>query len=318
MDDRSARHLRLKMLMLLVLAFYAGEFILEILARLRSVVYIIVAAVFLAYLIYPAVSRLRRRMPLVLAIVVVYAGIVLALGIVTIFIVPHVVNDVQMLVTRYPDLVARYNSIISNPNDPIASHLPPWVRDELVRAPAQMVTWLKLRGLQVFGQIVVVLAGTVAIVALFIVVPVVTAYLLLDLDHLQDEPRRDRAGRALARDDEPAFGDRRRDRRIYPRSAAGRALRRRDDYDRAMLLHVPYPYLFGVLAFFGDLIPYVGAVLAFLPAFFSALLVNGWLNARARDGCVRDDLRSGGPSDRAQRGRARGEAERVRRHHRAC
>ena len=269
----------LKVLMLLVLAFYAGEFILEILARLRSVVYIIVAAVFLAYLIYPAVSRLRRRMPLVLAIVVVYAGIVLALGIVTIFIVPHVVNDVQMLVTRYPDLVARYNSIISNPNDPIASHLPPWVRDELVRAPAQMVTWLKVRGLQVFGQIVVVLAGTVAIVALFIVVPVVTAYLLLDLDHLKASlaaivpAERWRATMSLLSEIDGVIGG-------FIRGQLLVALFVGVMITIAlMLLHVPYPYLFGALAFFGDLIPYVGAVLAFLPAFFSAILVNGWLNA---------------------------------------
>ncbi len=46
-----------------------------------------------------------------------------------------------------------------------------------------------------------------------------------------------------------------------------------------MLLHVPYPYLFGLLAFFGDLIPYVGAVLAFLPAFLVGVLTNGWVNA---------------------------------------
>lgn len=46
-----------------------------------------------------------------------------------------------------------------------------------------------------------------------------------------------------------------------------------------LFLRVPYAYLFGLLAFFGDLIPYVGAVLAFLPAFLSALLTNGWVNA---------------------------------------
>ena len=46
-----------------------------------------------------------------------------------------------------------------------------------------------------------------------------------------------------------------------------------------MLLHVPYPYLFGLLAAVGDLIPYVGAVLAFIPAFTSAVLTNGWINA---------------------------------------
>lgn len=269
----------LKVLMLLVLAFYAGEFILEILGRLRSVVYIVIASIFLAYLIYPAVSRLRRRMPLVLAIVLVYAGIVLALGIVAIFIVPHVAVDVQMLVIRYPEFVDKYNSMLSNPNDPIAAHLPSWVRDELVRVPAQLVTWFKLRGLQAFGRIVLVLAGTLAIVALFIVVPVVTAYLLLDLDHLKTSlaaivpAERWRATMSLLSEIDGVIGG-------FIRGQLLVALFVGVMITIAlMLLHVPYPYLFGVLAFFGDLIPYVGAVLAFLPAFFSALLANGWLNA---------------------------------------
>ncbi|HET6276165.1 MAG TPA: AI-2E family transporter [Candidatus Cybelea sp.] len=269
----------LKVLMLLVLAFYAGEFILDILGRLRSVVYIVVAAVFLAYLIYPVVSRLRRRMPLVLAIALVYAGIVLALVVVAFFIAPHVASDIQMLVARYPDLVAKYNAIISNPKDPIAAHLPPWVRDELVRMPAQVIVWFKLRGLQVFGRVVVVLAGTVAIVALFIVVPVVTAYLLLDLDHLKATlaavvpAERWRATMSLLSEIDGVIGG-------FIRGQLLVALFVGVMITIAlMLLHVPYPYLFGVLAFFGDLIPYVGAVLAFLPAFFSAMLANGWLNA---------------------------------------
>ena len=46
-----------------------------------------------------------------------------------------------------------------------------------------------------------------------------------------------------------------------------------------MLLRVPYPYLFGLLAALGDLIPYVGAVLAFVPAFLSSVMTNGWVNA---------------------------------------
>src|SRR5689334_5414007 len=84
----------LKILMVLVLAFYAGEFIFGILARIQGVVYILVAAVFLAYLIFPAVQRLRTRMPLVVAIVVVYAAILLALTLAAFFIVPHVLDDI--------------------------------------------------------------------------------------------------------------------------------------------------------------------------------------------------------------------------------
>ncbi len=269
----------LKILMLLVLTFYAGQFIVEILARLHAVVYILIASVFLAYLIYPAVVRLRRRMPLVLAIVLVYAGIVLGLVVVALFVVPHIMDDVQMLVARYPDLVARFNSLLYNPNDRFVASLPPWLRAEIARVPAQIGQWIQLRGLQTVGHLVVVLAGTVAIVAVFIVVPVVTAYLLLDLENLKAAlaaivpADRWRATMSLLSEIDGVIGGFIRGQllvALFVGIAITIAL---------MLLRVPYPYLFGLLAFFGDLIPYVGAVLAFLPAFSSALLTNGWVNA---------------------------------------
>jgi predicted PurR-regulated permease PerM len=269
----------LKVLMLLVLAFYAGEFILEILVRIRAVVYIVIAAIFLAYLIYPAVVRLRRRMPLVLAIVVVYAGIVLGIVVAALFIVPHVMDDVQRLVARYPDLASKFNSLVYNPNDPLAASLPSWLRAEIAQAPVQIAQWVQLRGLQTAGHVVVVLAGTIAIVAVFIVVPVVTAYLLLDLEQLKESlaaivpADRWRDTMSLLSEIDGVIGGFIRGQllvALFVGVLITIAL---------MLLHVPYPYLFGLLAFFGDLIPYVGAVLAFLPAFFSAILTNGWVNA---------------------------------------
>ncbi len=53
-----------------------------------------------------------------------------------------------------------------------------------------------------------------------------------------------------------------------------------------LLLHVRYAFLLGLLAAVGDLIPYVGAVLAFVPAFISSLLNNGWVNALLVTGAI--------------------------------
>jgi predicted PurR-regulated permease PerM len=269
----------LKVLLLLVLAFYAGQFILEILVRLRTVVYILIAAVFLAYLIYPAVKRLRRHMPLVLAILLVYAAIALGLFLVALFVAPHVTNDVQLLVRHYPDLVARFDSLVNDPKDPLVARLPSWMRDEVALVPAHFAQWAQARGLQVFSHAVVMLAGTVAVVALFVIVPIITAYLLLDLDRLKsglaalvpDDRRRAAAG--LLGDVDGVIGGFIRG-QLLVAFFVGVLIT-----IALLLLRVPYPYLFGLLAFFGDLIPYVGAVLAFLPAFLSALLTNGWVNA---------------------------------------
>jgi predicted PurR-regulated permease PerM len=269
----------LKVLLLLVLAFFVGQFVVEILVRIRAVVYILIASVFLAYLIYPAVGRLRRRMPLVLAILLIYAAILLGLFTIALFIVPHIMDDVRLLVQHYPDLVARFDSLVNNPNDPLIAGLPPWLRDEIARVPAQIARWVEMRGVQVFGQIFVVLAGTVALVALFIVIPMVTVYLLLDLDNLKSSlaaivpQERWRATMSLLSEIDAVIGGFIRG-QLLVALVVGVLITL-----ALLLLHVPYPYLFGLLAFFGDLIPYVGAVLAFLPAFLSAVLTNGWINA---------------------------------------
>lgn len=269
----------LKILALVVLAFYVGQFVVELLVRIHTVVYILIAAVFLAYLIYPALVRLRRRMPLVLAILLIYAGIVLGIFVVALFIVPHIAGDVALLVRRYPDIVARFNALVNNPNDPLLARFPAWLRDEIARVPTQIAQWIKTRGLETFGHIAVVLAGTVALVALFIVVPIVTAYLLLDLDNLKSglaaivPPQRWSATMSLLAEIDGVIGG-------FIRGQLLVALFVGVLITLALLvLRVPYAYLFGLLAFFGDLIPYVGAVLAFLPAFLSALLTNGWVNA---------------------------------------
>jgi predicted PurR-regulated permease PerM len=268
----------LKVLMVLVLAFYAGQFILLILVRLHAVVYILVGAVFLAYVVYPAVHWLNRRMPLVAAIALVYLCIIAILAIAALFIVPHITDDVELLIRRYPDLVSRLDSLVYNPQDPITSRLPDWARNEIANIPTAIVKWVETRGVQTFGQFATVLAGTIAIVATFVVVPFVTAYLLLDLEHLKrslaavvPEERR-RATMGLLSEIDAVIGG-------FIRGQMLVALMVGILITAALiLLHVPFPYLFGLLAGVGDLIPYVGAVLAVVPAFISATLTNGWIN----------------------------------------
>lgn len=268
----------LKILMVLVLAFYVGQFIVQILTRLSGVVYILVAAILLAYLIYPAVAWLNRRMSLVLSIALVYVAVIAAFTLLAFFIVPHIMDDIQLLVQRYPDLVARLHSIVYNPKDPLTSRLPSWIRDQIAAMPDAIAKWVRQRGLQVFGHFATVLAGTIAIVAVFVVVPVVTAYLLLDLQHMKRAlaaivpEERWRATMQLLSEIDDVIGGFIRG-QLLVASMIGILIT-----IALIFIHVPYPYLFGLLAGLGDLIPYVGAVAAFFPAFISAILTNGWMS----------------------------------------
>jgi predicted PurR-regulated permease PerM len=269
----------LKVLMVIVLAFYTAQFVLEVLGRIHGVIYILIASVFLAYLIYPGVQRLRRRMPLVVAIALVYSIIVVLLVVVGAYVVPRIMDDVGLLVQRYPSLVDRLHSIVYDPRDPFTSRLPAVVRSEITEAPNQLMAWITTRGIQSFGHIIVLLAGTFAVIAIFIIVPIVTAYLLLDLQHLRTSlaaiipEQRWNATLSFLSEVDDVIGSFIRGQLIVAVSVGVLITM------ALLLLHVPYAFLFGLLAAVGDLIPYVGAVLAFIPAFGSAVVQNGWLNA---------------------------------------
>jgi len=269
----------LKVLMVVVLAIYVGEFTVDALERIRGVVYVLIGAIFFAYLIYPIVQRLRRKMPLVLAIAVVYVVILALLFILGWFVVPRIGEESQMLMQKYPQIVARIQQMISNPNDPVTSHLPGFVKQELADIPNEIVAWVKEHGVVTFGHVLTVLAGLAVVVATFVVIPLITAYLLLDLDNLKlvvssvVPEDRWRTTMRFLNDVDYVIGG-------FIRGQLLVAITVGILITLAMwLLHVPYPFLLGLIAAVGDLIPYVGAVVAYLPAALSAAINNGVLNA---------------------------------------
>ncbi|HKE36252.1 MAG TPA: AI-2E family transporter, partial [Candidatus Baltobacteraceae bacterium] len=269
----------LKVLMVVVLAIYVGEFVVDALGRIKGVVYVLIGAIFFSYLIFPIVQWLRRRMPLVLAIVVVYIAIVIGILIAGWFIIPRIAEEGQTLAQRYPEIVHRLQDLINNPNDPITSHLPAFVREELARVPSQVVAWFKEHGVATFGHVLTVLAGVAVVGATFIVIPLITLYLLLDLDNLKlmvssviPEQRWRATVRLLGEFDSVIGG--------FVRGQLLVAVTVGVLITLAMwILHVPYPFLLGLIAAIGDLVPYVGAIVAYLPAALSAVINNGVLNA---------------------------------------
>ena len=269
----------LKILMVVVLGLYIAEFALNVLVQLRGVVYVLITAIFLAYLIYPAIVWLRRRIGLVAAIVVVYAVIVGAIIVAVFIVAPHVVDEANTLVKRYPELVARLHAMVYDSRNPLTSRLPIWAQHGIANIPSDFALWAQSIAVHSFGHIVVVLAGTAAIVAIFVIVPMVTAYLLLDLDNLKASlaavvpEERWRTTLGLLADIDRVIGG-------FIRGQLLVALFVGVLITLAMMvLRVPYPFLFGLLAALGDLVPYVGALLAYLPAVLSAVLSNGWINA---------------------------------------
>jgi predicted PurR-regulated permease PerM len=269
----------LKLLMVIVLALYVGHYLLSFVERIKAIVYILVGSVFFAYLIYPAVHFLSRRMPKILAILVVYVVIFAVLAGGGAFLVPRVMDDVTQIVRHYPDAVARVNQMVTDPQDPIMARLPEWMRAEIVRVPDEVILWAKVHGAETIGHAFVLLLGTFAAIATFVIVPLITAYLLLDLDNLKNGLQsivpqdRWRATVSLLHDVDRVIGGFIRG-QLLVAGCVGILIT-----IALLILRVPYAFLLGLLAAIGDLIPYVGAILAFTPAILSALLTNGWINA---------------------------------------
>ncbi len=136
-----------------------------------------------------------------------------------------------------------------------------------------------MHGVETVGKAMILLMGTFVAIATFVIIPLITAYLLLDLENLKNglsavvPPKRWRATLDFLHDVDHVIGGFIRG-QLLVALAVGVLIT-----IALLILRVPYAFLLGLLAAIGDLIPYVGAILAFVPAISTALFVNGWVNA---------------------------------------
>lgn len=269
----------LKLLLVAALALYLGSFALGFLARIFGLLYILVGAIFLTYLLYPAVRVLKRRMPAALAIACVYLVLLLIVGIALYLIVPGLTGDVTSIVKNAPGFSAAYERVVEDPNNPILSHLPDQIRAELIKLPSFLIGWVETHGMEATSHAINILRGAFTAVATFVIIPLLSIYLLADLDRLlawllEVVPRDRWSGTMrLVNEIDGVIGGFIRGQLIVA-ATIGIVLT-----IALLVLHVPYAFLLGALAAIGDLVPYVGAVLTFIPAVGIAAAYNGWVNA---------------------------------------
>jgi len=264
---------------LVILAGFIFYKVLEFLVRVRTFTIVVVGAVLFAYLVFPLITRLNRRLPLGLSIAIVYAGIALLIAFGIYVAVPILSTDAQQLVHDAPKLVHDAQTALANPNSPFAKHLPLGLREYVRNLPAEIQVNISKYGAAAASTVLPALLSIVTIGALFVIIPVVAAYLMIESEGLK---------RTL-------LG-------FIPQSAQPKALKIISDLDhvvggfiRGQLivaaivgtlvtllllgLHVQYAALIGTVAGILDVIPYIGAIAGWLPAFFIALFTNGLENA---------------------------------------
>jgi len=269
----------LKVLLLFVLAFYIFGGILTFLARIQAIAIVLIASIFFAYIIYPVVRALNRRLPLVAAVLIVYVGLILIVALILAFIVPALAYDINQLVQNYPRAVAYFQSEVTNPQTPFFSRLPDWIRHALANWPTNSAIWMRTHGYEAVKSALPVITSAVTIFAAFVIVPVLAAYLLLDSENIKRYfvafiPQRQREqSLQILSDLEKVIGGFIRG-QILVGASVGFLIT-----IMLIVMHVQYAVLIGVAAAILDIIPYIGAVATFIPAVGIALFTNGPANA---------------------------------------
>lgn len=269
----------LKILLLLALSLLLTAGVVNFLGRIPATGFLLVAALAFAYLIYPAVERLGRIMPRVAAILFLYLGIGLVTAAVVVLVLPQLSDDARQLIASFPDLIARIQKEMIAPTNPLVRYIPAADRMYAANLPTQIGALIQTYGFATVERTLGVLLSTVSILAAFIIVPVLAAYVLLDAANIRRAfitlfpPRRQAKALAVLSDlDKTASGFIRG--QIIDGVIVGTMIG-----TMLWLMHVRYALLIGVLGGVLNLIPYAGALVSFVPAVLLSLIYNGPANA---------------------------------------
>jgi predicted PurR-regulated permease PerM len=264
-----------KILLSVVLVFLIFSQVIHFIERIGIIFLIIIGAIFFAYLVYPLVRWLNRKLPLILAILAVYAMIAVIIALGLMYLIPTVSAEVATLVRDWPVIQAKIVAFIRNPNNPLLAHAPAMVRSELEQLPSQIPIWLHKNGLSAAGGALMVLVGTAAFIGACVAIPVLGAYLLYDSETVKRffmgfiPTRRRESTLQVLSELERVIGGFIRGQLLVGASvgvliAIG-----------LTLVGEPYAILIGVVAALLDFIPYIGPIIASIPALAIGFIAGG-------------------------------------------
>jgi predicted PurR-regulated permease PerM len=269
----------LKVLGVIVLSAIILSAVLSFIGRVPSVAVILIGAIFFTYIIYPAVRWLHARMPLIWAILVVYLTIIALVAIAISTVAPALYDQAQSLVRSTPELVRNAQIFVSDPNNPVIARLPPAVRTYLETVPPQLAGLAQKYAGDAAGRVVSIALSVVGLLATVVVIPVMSIYLMFEApgligSFLRAMPERARPkATAIVHDLDKVLGGFIRG-QLTVGAVIGTCIT-----IALFILHVKYALLIGVTAGLLDVIPYVGAIVGFVPSVTLAFLNDGWQHA---------------------------------------
>lgn len=265
-----------KLLLAVVLIFLIFTNLLHFIERIGAIVVIIIGAIFFAYLVYPLVRWLNRKLPLILAILIVYAAIAAVVATGLMFLIPALSYEVTTLTHDWPAIQHRLTNFLRDTKNPVVAHMPPFIRDEISKLPVTVPEWVQKHGAAAFGNAINVLMASAAFLAAMIVVPVLGAYLLYDSETIK---------RFFMGFIPPAHRDATLDVLGELETVIGGFIRGQLLVGVTVgifiaiglfFIGLPYAIVIAAIAALLDFIPYIGPVIAFVPALVIALVNGGF------------------------------------------
>lgn len=232
-------------------------------------------ALIIVFLLKPALSFLEAKgIPRLVALILTYLFFFLLLVIVLVFLIPVIINEVNLFIRNFPNYVKLMEEAIRTYQ----------VRYEAIKIPAEASKMIKSSLNSLRDSTIHFLSGipifTINLLSLlldFILAPLIAFFVLLD---------RDRIGQAILDFIPHVY----KDEGLYLARRLNTAI---EGYLRIMLIlaivvgifsslglaivGIPYALLLGFFAGFVQIIPYIGPVIAIVPAAMVALFTkSGW------------------------------------------
>jgi predicted PurR-regulated permease PerM len=269
----------LKVLALIAVAIYLLVGMLNFFGAIRTTGLLAVAALFLAYLVYPLVRRLNRYAPVLVSIIVVYAFIALVGAFAVTLVAPQIGRDITNFSHALPGLMTQFQRELISPQNPLIARIPLDSRMYLANLPSQFGALAQQYGLDTLQKSLPVLLSAASLGAALVIVPILAAYMLLDASNVRRQilglfpaRRREKVHTIIDELDGVIGGFIRG--QLIDGAIVGIMI-----FVMLMATHVPYALLIGIAAGLLNFIPYAGAVIGFVPSVILALAYNGPGNA---------------------------------------
>jgi len=249
-------------------------------ARIHNVLTTIVVAVLFAYMIYPPVRILSRRMPRALAVLIVYIVLLLIIALAVAYLAPAIAKQSVELSRAFPAALQSLEQQAANPSSSsLLRHLPPELRTfvlaNVARAGAIAGAMGAMLGLKAFE----ILRGTATFFIDLLLVLALTFFFVTDVERIRAGfvrllPKRLREGALSFIVEADA---------VIAGFVRGQVLLALIIGLAAMaillIMRVPYALLLSVVAGVASLIPILGEFVGGIPMFVVALVSAGPVRA---------------------------------------